>query len=270
MTKVFKNPFKKTKINKYPIFIGGEGRSGTTLMRAMLNNHPKIACGPETHFLNDPDFQKLLDILIERYSYRIREYNTFPEQEFCEMYASMISSFFEKYASARSKGRWADKTPYNIKSVDFLLKVFQGQIRFIHMVRDGRDVASSILTMDWGAKTVEEAAERWKNIIMNSRKHLGENYFFELKYEDLVMNQEDSLRKVCKFIGEKFHPSMLEYYKDDALGGEKESSYSQIRKPVYNKAIGRWKKDLTPKQVKKFMKVAGDTIELLGYEIDKA
>lgn len=261
-----KRILKRVPDDGYPIFIGGEGRSGTTLMRAMLNNHPKIACGPETHFLNDPDFQNLYNQIVAKYSHRIVEYDPSPEHAVSEMYAAMISSFFSKYARAHSKSRWADKTPHNVKSIDFLLKVFQGKMKFIHMIRDGRDVAASILEMDWGPNTIEDAAYRWKEIITNSRKHLGQDYFFELKYEDLVMDTENSLRRICAFVSERFHPSMLQYYKNDTLGGNKESSYLQIRKPVYGKAIGRWKQDLTKGQIKSFMKIAGDIIELLGYE----
>jgi hypothetical protein len=248
-----------------PIFIGGEGRSGTTLMRAMINNHPKIFCGPETHFFIDKNFIDYHDVMVNHYSNRISEYNENVRDEVNQMYRGMINNFFTKHMNANKKRRWADKTPYNVKVIDFLLEVFEGNIKFIHMIRDGRDVASSITTMPWGPKTVKEAAHNWTTIIANTRKHVGKDYYIEIKYEDLVREETKILKEVCEFLGEDFNQQMLDYYKDEGLGGSDESSYNQIIQPLYTKSIGRWKKDLSTKEQKDFMEVAGETMRTLGY-----
>ncbi|MCA9380083.1 sulfotransferase [Candidatus Dojkabacteria bacterium] len=259
-------PYKITK-KKPPIFIGGEGRSGTTLMRAMLNNHPKIFCGPETHFFTDKDFISFYNSLQTKYTGRISEYNENVHDEVNEMYSGIINNFFTKHANKYNKERWADKTPYNVKSIDFLLDVFDGDIKFIHMIRDGRDVAASIISMPWGPKTIEEAAHSWSSIIKNTRKHVGKDYYLEIKYEDLVLKQDVILREICDFIDERFVASMLEFYNSENLGGTKESSFSQIKQPLYDKAIARWEKDLTSSQVKKFLAIAGEELDLLGYYV---
>ena len=264
----FKNFTRNKKKKNQPIFIGGEGRSGTTLMRAMINNHPNIFCGPETHFFIDKNFIDYHDIMVNHYSNRISEYNEDVRDEVNQMYRGMINNFFTKHMNANKKKRWADKTPYNIKVIDFFLDVFEGNIKFIHMIRDGRDVAASIITMPWGPKTVREAAHNWSSIIQNSRKHVGKDYYLEVRYEDLVKEETKVLKEVCEFLDEDFNEHMLDYYKDERLGGADESSYKQITQPLYNKSIGRWKKDLTSKEKRDFMKVAGETLKMLGYVDD--
>ena len=77
------------------------------------------------------------------------------------------------------------------------------------MIRDGRDVASSILKMNWGPNTIEDVADRWRKIILDTRKYVGEPYYLELKYEDLINDVLHTLDKVCSFIGEKFDQKML-------------------------------------------------------------
>lgn len=265
MISKIKKLLQENDSNKPPIFIGGEGRSGTTLMRAMLNNHPNIFSGPETHFFIDEDFIKYRDKLIEKYAYRIREYNEDAVSEVNEMYRGMINNFFSKYMKKNNKKRWAEKTPYNIKHIDFLLEVFEGNIKFIHMIRDGRDVAASLLTMPWGPPTIEGAAESWNSIIENSRKHLEKKYFIEVKYEDLINNEVKVLKRVCKFLKEDYDGRMLDYYKDDDLGGSKESSYKQIKQPLYKNSIGRWQNDLTESQIDIFMNIARKSMRSLKY-----
>lgn len=265
MISKIKKLLQESNSNKFPIFIGGEGRSGTTLMRAMLNSHPRIFCGPETHFFIDQKFIDFHNILLKNYANQISEYNENVHEEVNQMFRGMINDFFTKHMKKNKKKRWADKTPYNIKHIDFLLEVFEGNMKFIHMIRDGRDVAASLLTMPWGPPTIEGAAHSWNTIIENSRKHLGKKYFIEIKYEDLINNEVKVLKGVCKFLKEDYDKRMLDYYKEEDLGGSKESSYKQIKQPLYKNSIGRWQRDLTEEQIEIFMDIAGKSMRSLKY-----
>lgn len=260
------NTFRR-KIIESPIFIGGEGRSGTTLMRAMLNCHPKIACGAETHFLTDQDFIKLYDLLLERYSARFAEYTADPSEKVNEMYRAMINAFYDDYTKKQGKIRWADKTPYNIKVIDFLLKVYSDKIKFIHLIRDGRDVATSMLKMEWGPNTIQEAARSWKEIIQGSRKHLGKDYYIEVKYEQLIAESDKTLKEVCNFIGERYSDKMLDYYKKKDMGGERESSFKQVSKPLYTTSVQKWEVELSRDEIKSYEEIAGEELVMLGYRL---
>jgi hypothetical protein len=130
---------------KPPIFIGGAGRSGTTLLRVILDSHPNIACGPElkiTPFIASYwyDFQT-------RYSQILKEY-LIGENEINEIFSRMIISLLERYRIDQGKIRIAEKTPHNVTIFSHLHKIFP-ESPLVHVVRDGRDVISSLLTMDW-------------------------------------------------------------------------------------------------------------------------
>lgn len=260
---MFNRGFSKSK---EPIFIGGEGRSGTTLMRAIINSHPNIICGSETHCFTNDSLKEYYRQCKEGYRARIAEFDPDPEHKINLMFQSMFNNFFGEYAKTHNKARWADKTPYNIKSIDFYLDVFEGNIKFIHMIRDGRDVALSMLGMTWGPQTVEDAANSWKDIILESRKHVGKPYFIEIKYEDLIRSPAETVKRVCHLLGERYYPKMLDESSRDVESGRSESSYSQIVRPLYGSSVYRWKKEMDNSQLKSFMSIAGDVIVDLGYD----
>ena len=118
-----------------PIFIVGCQRSGTTMLRLMLDSHSQISCGPETRFLEDlerivgPDWKRL-----SQFGYSQEEW------------LKRIRAFFEgiqsDYARSRGKTRWADKSPRYALHIHFLLQVFP-DAQIVHVIRDGRDVAVS-------------------------------------------------------------------------------------------------------------------------------
>jgi len=154
-----------------PIFIGGAGRSGTTLMRALLDAHPRICCGPELKAL--PEISGL---------YRSFAAASSPVQQAYGNTLADIRSYFQefierlvgKYRRASGKPRWGEKTPHNLLCMLMLGEIFP-DARFIHMIRDGRDVACSLVKMDWtdagtGQKlgycqNIRNAARYWRDLV---------------------------------------------------------------------------------------------------------
>lgn len=129
-----------------PILIGGASRSGTTLMRVLLDSHPDICCGPEIKVLamigrlwQQVGSSAVFDILAEYGMDGPAVNGTFAD--FC--YA-----FVRRFHEAQGARRWAEKTPNNIDHLDFLFSVFP-RARFLHLIRDGRDVCCSLLGKDW-------------------------------------------------------------------------------------------------------------------------
>lgn len=250
-----------------PIFVGGEGRSGTTLLRVMLDAHPAIACGPESHFLTDPEFERFHTHCrrkwwrrAEGYGYSIADIDT--------LFRDFARTWFETYMRRQGKRRWADKTPQTIRILPYLWDLFP-TAKFVHMIRDGRDVACSIIPQKWGPDNVKDAAKRWVWCIEAGVRHRADTArYTEIRYEDLVLHPERELRRLCAWIGEPFDPAMLAHEaKEHDLAPGTESSAAQVGKPIYTSAIGRWKRDLSPSDVRKFERIAGETLEMLGYPL---
>lgn len=149
---------------------------------------------------------------------------------------------------------------------------------FVHIIRDGRDVVCSLMTMDWRdpktgkafdyTQDVKKAAEYWASAVRIGREAqkdpmIRSNYL-EIRYEDLVTDPEKTLKPVFTFIGEPWDPDVLNYYeKKRNLAGE--SSAYQVSKPLYKKAIGRWVNDLRPSEKNLVKEVIGELLIEIGY-----
>lgn len=248
-----------------PIFVGGEGRSGTTLLRVMLDAHPAIACGPESHFMQDPEFRKFHEHFRGKWWKRAEGFG-YTLDDMDEMVRNFVRDWHETYMRRRGKRRWADKTPSTIRDLPYLFSLFP-TAKFVHMIRDGRDVCCSMLEQTWGPKDAEEAAKRWVACIRNGIAHRGDSdRYMEIRYEDLVQHPERELRRLCGWIGEPFDPAMLAYDRaDHDLAPKTESSAHQVERPLYTSALARWRRDMPAKDLKSYMKVAGPTLAELGY-----
>ncbi len=248
-----------------PVFLGGEGRSGTTLLRVMLDAHPSIACGPESQFLADPKFRAFHEHFRNTWWRRAAGFG-YEQDDLDDLVRDFARGWFETYMRRRGKRRWADKTPQTIHHLPYLWRLFP-TARFVHLIRDGRDVACSILPQNWGPNTVEEAAERWVDCVWKGVLHRADTErYCEVRYEDLVQSPETQVRRVLAWMGEDWDPAVLDYHSADKDNPElTESSAEQVQKPLYTSSIGRWQRDLSAHQVRAFEKIAGETLEFLGY-----
>ena len=125
-------------IDNTPIFIGGAGRSGTTLLRVLLDTHPRIACGPELKVIPMvagmwQQFQQPLYPILERYHLSHASIN--------DIFATMLRSLTGEFVARSGKSRLAEKTPDNVFFFQHLSYMFPGS-PFIHVIRDGRDVVA--------------------------------------------------------------------------------------------------------------------------------
>lgn len=262
-------------ITKSPIFIGGAGRSGTTLLRVILDTHPNIACGPEL---------KVTEIIARlwydfqtKYSGITKEYDI-TQKDTNRLFAGLIEGLLNKYKVKEGKERIAEKSPNNIHIFPHLHEMFP-ESPLIHVIRDGRDVVASLLSMDWRnfdgkpmeyTQNTKKAALFWSGAITIGRKFAisstsASAVYYEIRYEDLVLEPELHLRQLFKFIDEPWNPVVLEYYKKKH-NLAKESSTTQVTQQLYTSSIGRWKKDLTPDQLEDIDSVTGDLLIELGYK----
>lgn len=286
-------------------FVVGVGRSGTTLLRLMLDAHSTLAVPPETHFLwslleasgrmrfgprealhaitDDPrrrwpDFGLSEDELVERFE-SIPEFNL----------PDALRAFYELYAEKQGKERWGDKTPTYVKSMRRINRALP-EARFIHVIRDGRDVALSNnkRIAERGHKDpppASESARRWRSRIERARAdapHL--DHYIEVRYEDLVTQTEPTLKEVCAFLELPFEEPMLRYHETAAErlaemarampakdgrperdADERLKAHALATKPPQKERIEVWREDMSPSDQGEFESVAGDLLDSLGY-----
>ena len=162
-------------------FVVGVGRSGTTLLRLMLDSHPELAIPPETHFLPElidraatgADGQALADVIAGARTwgdFGLDERDLRARVEAAEPNAGSVArAFYSLYAERQGKPRWGDKTPIYVKHMRKIGGEL-GEARFVHLIRDGRDVALSRRRRGMGAgKPMANTAELWRKRIELAR-----------------------------------------------------------------------------------------------------
>ena len=291
-------------------FVVGVGRSGTTLLRLMLDAHPELSIPPETHFLpaliklyagsREPNTDELVEAVETHPGWRDFGMD---ENELRIAFAGRagfgsagdaagaIRSFYAAYASAHEKPRWGDKTPVYIESIAQIGEALGDQARFVHLIRDGRDVAVSrgarAVKRGREATPARDEAETWKRRIEGARAEGNEvAHYLELRYEDLIADPETALRTVCEFIDLPYDPAMLEYHErsadrlqeiardlDDEDGGalrpaaERIEAHSLVTEAPRSDRVDRWRKLMPAEDIAEFEAIAGDLLAELGYEV---
>lgn len=271
-----------------PIFIIGVHRSGTTLLRYMLNRHPHIYIPPESDFI--PRFfrgnpkQELspkrvnqdLAIIFEKYRF-VREWQGSPLKvsDFAEGKITpkvFLDTLYGAYAKQNGALRWGDKTPIYCSYIDLLDQIFP-QAQFIHLIRDGRDVALSMLDK-WGEQDfhidVYFAARNWMRRIQEAQRsgeYLSSARYYELYYENLVASPEKELKSICEFLGETYVSEMSQPQKLAWTNIEPESFHAPLLEPPSTRRIERWKVEMQPDDLRLFQNVAGIFLHELGYQM---
>lgn len=257
-----------------PIILAGCQRSGTTLLRVILDSHPHIACGPETSLLTGGYVPHKLATRFE-----------LPEEEIWRWHdqatdhAHFVELFFSQYAKSRGKIRWAEKTPQNIRHLDYITRHFPAA-KIIHVLRDGRDVVCSIRThpkyrvvngqqIDTGIRRPLEPCIRcWLDDTAAGMKWRGDTRYCEVRYEDLIADPEPVLRRLCDFIKEPWDVALLEHHRQKGVSRDPTHFITNVAatEPLSDQAVGRWRKDLSADELRLFYKQASQRLTELGYE----
>jgi hypothetical protein len=263
-----------------PFFIVGSARSGTTLLRLMLNAHPEIAVPPESRFISEfydggseieaaaflarlesHDRFQLWDLPIEAVRRELDGGATIP-------FKRAVEAPYVAWMHVNGKSRWGDKTPRYIEKIPLLNELWP-DARVIHLVRDGRNVALSYADVPFGPKTIAKAADLWARRVragLDSGRPLGERYL-EMRYEDLVEDTDEQVKKVCDFLDTTLDPAMLDAT-ERARGAIKKRSarYNPHITQDPKKGVREWQEQMPPGQVEVFEAIAGDVLSQLGYE----
>lgn len=272
-----------------PFFIVGAQRSGTTLLRLMLNRHPEISVPFESGFITV--FYRKLDrygdlARRENATRLLRDIAEYPLEKFGRLikdpdailacpvasYADLVNAIFTVDAREKKKARWGDKTPSYVTDLEVLWALFPG-CRIIHVVRDGRDVALSNQKIEWGIHSLPRAAEdwRWKTTLGHKVGAVLSGHYLELKFEDLVLQPEDTLQRVCAFLDVTFDPAMVSYEtsaENELPDIARQWHRNSVRAPDPS-LVYMWKRRMSRTDRIIFEQVAGDALELFGYESER-
>jgi hypothetical protein len=278
-----------TGLSEPRFFIVGFQRSGTTLLRLMLDSHPRVAIPLDTTGLwaryekrlgefgsltTTETRRRLIESILA--DERIRLWETplsvdeIVNSSNLPGYPGVIDGFYRAYSRARGKSRWGDKDPGNMGRLDQVLRWFP-DAKIIHIVRDGRDACMSLIRQEFGGEDLLQCAEAWREQVWWVRRIgriLGESRYFEIRYEDLVEEPERTLRLLVAFLDLEWSPEMLEYHRrvDDAVPGEKRHIWPLLDQPPQKSARFRWKREMSGGARICFEKRAGSVLRESGYE----
>lgn len=283
-----------------PFFIVGAPRSGTTLLRFVLDSHPDVAIPPETYFVTDAldlrgsvkaTAEGLHELIVnhscwsdfhinsDRLLCCLREITPFSIEE-------GVREFYRQYALRFKKKLWGDKTPIYACSMLLLSAAFP-EANFVHIIRDGRD-ASLSLRDQWFSpgREIGVLAKNWTTHVRSARTSGSfiPGRYFEIRYEELISDFEEVMNNLCQNLGLAFHGSMMEYWrrvpfrineheerknKDGIvfLTKEKRMSHSLLTlKPPQLDRIGIWRNRMTPEELFEYRQHAGGLLAELGYD----
>ncbi len=174
------------------------------------------------------------------------------------------------YAINQGKARYGDKTPDHVLQMTEIADRLPESV-FVHVIRDGRDVALAFRNVSWGPRSVREAAAYWRKRVCAGRSagsNLGSERYLEVRYERLVEAPGDVLGDVSRFVGVDYEPSMLDYRvaaeRQLAMSPKPSEDRSLLRPPVVG--LRDWHRDMSAKDAAMFWRIAGDTLGELGYD----
>ena len=261
----------------FPFFLLGHDRSGTTMLRLILDRGD-VAIPPESMFLLDVDpRQPAEDVLRAAWNHpRVRLWGLTGEppalpagMNGADAFRFAVSAPFVAYADLEGTTRWGDKTPAYIGHVDKLAATWP-DARFVVLVRDGRDVALSVMGVPFGPNNAWAAARSWATAVRQGREAAARypGRVLEIRYEDLVSKPEETVAAVCVFLELEYSPDMLAIEQTDRskVVEDQASWFTNVWAGITTAAVGKWKTELTPREVDVFESVAGDELRLLGYE----
>lgn len=263
---------------KSPFFIVGCGRSGTSLLRTMLNHHPQIAIPLESLFIIDylrapkevslNTLKKLIihEPEIEEWGLRL----TSRHVGRCKSRKELIDKINILYMEKNKKIIWGQKTPRFIRYWKLLKKTYP-RSKFIHLIRDPRANVNSLIKSNVHFSNCLYASKRW-NMDVSCGLEMKKKYpkdVLEVKYSDLINNPKKELLRVCKFLGINYNSKIMRY----SNTGHKEylPYFNKIHRYLNRKPdttlIDKWKKELLMKEIEVIESINQNLMKRLGFEL---
>ena len=268
-----------------PFFIVGAGRSGTTLLQLMLAGHSRLHIPPETWFVRGlverlPADQPLDRAQVEVAVAQMTGHERWPDMQFPAVelrrraralelptLGNLISLVYEWQGQLAGKPRVGGKTPHYFRILPQLATLFPEAL-FIHLIRDGRDVAVSWIDAGWNRYhepdfewvAAMRARQAWTRSTLAGRIH-------ETRYESLVSDPTATLRSICQFLGETFEPAMLDWQQRLPLVAPRDRHlHRRLSQPLSADSIAVWRTRLRPWELFAIESCIGSWLRSAGYE----
>jgi hypothetical protein len=282
---MIKNHIKKRE-GVHQIFIVGMARSGTTLLSEILNTHSKIVVSPETHYfrkywLNDKQASLKKRVKLSKKFLACDEFKQFgfsieeKKEIECEILESLksgkteiLSNIQTRYRLREKKPFWAEKTTAHLMYIPEIARLFPAG-KFICITRDPRDICLSLKKVPFNAGSTMSIARRWKRYASRTSlyKDTYKNRFLEIRYEELIVNPEQVIKKICMFLGIDYESNMLNRNKAPATF-DKDQEYWKMKatRPIDKNNCGKWKKEMNVGEVYFFQKFLAKEMGMYNYE----
>ena len=268
-----------------PIFIIGNRRSGTTMLRLMVTSHPNLAIPPEGGFLirlgwKYDRIQQFTEVQVDRFiedlfqSPNIQDWeiqkSALRERFLAKIpcsYPELIAEIYLSYIDQKFQGeknRWGDKTTWYLNYLP-QIHTYYPEAQYIHIIRDGRAVAASFKRVSHLPDGIESITAEWLwslNLIKSFGEQIGDGKYTEIRYEDLVRNPENELNNLCEFLREPYNDVMLNYWiknRENELEPRRHLKWKSLTlEKVSTDRISKWKTELYKDEI--------ITIELMSKE----
>ena len=272
-----------------PFFIVGNDRSGTTMLRLVLDRSAEAAIPPESMFLLDFEPVRRKGALEDPVAAAafVREVWSHPKVRLwklvipppevpaglthAEAYRFAVEAPFRAYARAQGKQRFGDKTPAYLHAIDELLTVWP-LARVVVLVRDARDVALSVTTMPFGPNNAYTAAQWWaRGIRRGLEAELRHpEQVLTLRYEDLVADPEARVQEVCDHLDLGYNSEMLAIERSDPtkIVEDQAAWFAQVSAGITAAGVGKWQTQMSEADQRVIAAVAGPELRELGYEVE--
>lgn len=276
-----------------PIFILGTERSGTNLLRLILNSHPHIAIPHPPHIMknffkleplysdlsNDANFKRLIcDVarMVALHPYpwgiKIDKDKIFRDARERNL-INIHFTIYDQYLQSAHKKRWGCKSTFMIYHVA-LIRQYYPTAKFIYMVRDGRDVAVSAKKTIFNHYSVYFTAKLWskeQQIGIHWLNKLSKNDIFLLKYEDLLSSPSGMIKSVCSFLNEPYQENMLNFFNTaEALkSGSLSAAWKNTSSPIIKNNSQKFKTELREDEIDLFEAIAGPELDYFSYTLTK-
>ncbi|XP_047234673.1 protein-tyrosine sulfotransferase 1-like [Girardinichthys multiradiatus] len=255
------------------IFIGGFPRSGTTLMRVMLDAHNAVRCGEETRVI-----PRLL-AMRATWSRSVKERLRLDEAGVTDQVLdSAVRAFLLEVIVGHGEPapRLCNKDPFALKSLSYLARIFP-KAKFVLMLRDGRATVHSMISRKvtisgFDLTSYRDCLTKWSSALetmFSQCQAAGEARCLPVPYEQLVLHPEQEMRKLLHFLELQWDPSVLHH--EELIGkaggvslSRVERSTDQVMKPVNTEAISKWVGNIPPDVIKDMAEIA-PMLARLGY-----
>jgi hypothetical protein len=269
-------------------FIVGCGRSGTTLLQAILLGHPDIAIPPETKFLakfgtrlsggrglaNDAAFRRALEaVTIDQrrkgLSFDSAAFVAYAERS-PRTWEGILLAILAAVADRAGKPRAGEKSPSHTPWIARLAEAFP-HAKFLHTIRDPRAVMLSRINAPFTSGMIGTEVKRWREAALAHRTHaeaLGPSRYLAIRYEQLVNDPAVHIRAVCDFLGLDASPVMFTPHMRDDKGFPTHAAewMGNTMRPIFVESVERWRTRLTSTQVAMIEHALRDEMLALGYE----